>query len=37
MSDKYEGWTLYDKVIIVEKIVYNYNYGLGQRVKTDRA
>ena len=35
MKYSYEGWTLYDKVIIVEKIVYNYNYGLGKRIKTD--
>lgn len=35
MGDKYEGWTLYEKVIIVEKIVYNYDYGLGKRIKTD--
>ena len=34
-ENKYEGWTLYDKIIIVEKIVYKYDYNLGKRIKTD--
>ena len=24
MADKFQGWNLYDKIIIVEKIIFNY-------------